>query len=223
LNGTEPSTASTRQGIRLRALLHDLADAVRGTEMDYTRGSLGRAVLLLSVPMMLEMVLESVFAVLDVYFVSTLGSSAVATVGLTESVLTLVYAVSIGLSMGTTALVARRIGEQDRAAAADTAVQAIFVGIAASVPFTIAGLFYSKEILGLMGADAWGVAHGYRYMAWELGGNVVVMLIFIINAIFRGAGDDAMAMRVLWLANGLNIVLDPLLIFGWGPFPALGI
>jgi putative MATE family efflux protein len=223
MNGPDPSTAQARHPSRLRALLRDLADAVRGTEMDYTQGNLGRAVLLLSVPMMLEMVLESVFAVVDVYFVSTLGASAVATVGLTESVLTLVYAVSIGLSMGTTALVARRIGEKDPKAAADTAVQAVFVGIGASVPFAIAGLFFSKDILALMGADAWSVAHGYRYMAWELGGNVVVTLIFIINAIFRGAGDAAIAMRVLWLANGLNIVLDPLLIFGWGPFPALGI
>src|SRR5688572_21157907 len=191
--------------------------------MDYTKGSIGRAVLLLSVPMMLEMVMESLFAVVDVYFVSSLGASAVATVGLTESVLTLVYAVSIGLAMGTTALVARRIGEKDPRAAADTAVQALFVGIAASVPFAIAGLFFSKEVLGLMGADPWSLAHGYRYTAWELGGNVVVVLLFIINAIFRGAGDAAIAMRVLWLANGLNIVLDPLLIFGWGPVPAFGI
>ena len=223
MNGTDPSTAHPRPGQRLRALLRDLADAVRGTGMDYTQGSLGRSVLLLSVPMMLEMALESVFAVLDVYFVSSLGASAVATVGLTESVLTLVYAVSIGLSMGTTALVARRIGEKEPGAAAETAVQAIFVGVAASVPFAALGLFHSKDILGLMGADAWSIEHGYRYMAWELGGNVVVMLIFIINAIFRGAGDAAIAMRVLWLANGLNIVLDPLLIFGWGPVPALGI
>ncbi|MGH9748786.1 MAG: MATE family efflux transporter [Candidatus Polarisedimenticolia bacterium] len=223
MNGTDHLRGEARHAYPLRALLRDLAAAVRGTEMDYTKGSLRRAILLLSVPMMLEMVLESVFAVVDVYFVSTLGASAVATVGLTESVLTLVYAVSIGLSMGTTALVARRIGEKNPAAAADTAVQAIFVGVVASVPFSIAGLFFSREILALMGADAWSLAHGYRYAAWELGGNLVVMLIFIINAIFRGAGDAAIAMRVLWLANGLNIVLDPLLIFGWGPVPALGI
>jgi MATE family, multidrug efflux pump len=223
MNGPDATTAPSRPASRLRGLLRDLTDAVRGTEMDYTEGSLGRAILLLSVPMMLEMALESVFAVLDVYFVSALGPSAIATVGLTESVLTLVYAVSIGLSMGTTALVARRIGEKSPEAAADTAVQAIFVGIAAAVPFALAGLLFSKEVLQLMGADAWSVTHGYRYTAWELGGNVVVVLLFVINAIFRGAGDAAIAMRVLWLANGLNIVLDPLLIFGWGPVPALGI
>ncbi len=208
---------------RLRALLRDLGDAVRGTSLDYTRGSLGRAVLLLSVPMMLEMVMESVFAVVDVYFVSTLGSSAVATVGLTESVLTLVYAVGIGLSMGATALVARRIGEQEPEAAADTAVQCIVVAVAASIPFALAGIFFSRELLTLMGADAWSIEHGSRYTAWMLGGNVVIMLIFIGNAIFRGAGDAAIAMRVLWLANTLNIVLDPALIFGWGPLPAMGL
>jgi hypothetical protein len=155
---------------RFRALLSDLGDAVRGTALDYTKGSLGRAVLLLSVPMMLEMVMESVFAVVDVYFVSTLGSSAVATVGLTESVLTLVYAVGIGLSMGATALVARRIGEKEPEAAADTAVQCIVVAVAASIPFAIAGIFFSRELLTLMGADAWSIEHGSRYTAWMLGG-----------------------------------------------------
>jgi putative MATE family efflux protein len=223
MNGIELPTTRARRGPRLRDLWRDLADAVRGTEMDYTQGSLGRAVLLLSVPMMLEMVLESVFAVVDVYFVSSLGASAVATVGLTESVLTLVYAVSIGLSTGTTALVARRVGEKNPDAAADAAVQAILVGLAASIPFAIAGLWFSKDILALMGADAWCLEHGYRYMVWELGGNVVVMLLFVINAIFRGAGDAAVAMRVLWIANALNIALDPLLIFGWGPVPAFGV
>jgi putative MATE family efflux protein len=223
MRGADHITTDPEAGGRPRGLLRDLADAVRGTEMDYTQGHLGRAILLLSIPMMLEMVLESVFAVLDVFFVSRLGASAVATVGLTESVLTLVYAVAIGLSMGTTALVARRIGEKRPEAAADTAVQAIVVAVAASVPFAVAGLFFSKEVLALMGADAWSIEHGYRYMVWNLGGNVAVTLIFVINAIFRGAGDAAIAMRVLWLANGLNIILDPLLIFGPGPFPALGV
>src|SRR5882757_6858880 len=208
---------------RIRTVFYDLAAALRGTGMDYTKGSIGRAILLLSVPMMLEMAMESAFAVVDIYFVSSLGASAVATVGLTESVLTLVYAVAIGLSMGTTALVARRIGEKNSGEAADAAVQAIIVALAGSIPFALAGIFFAKDILSLMGADAWALAHGYRYTAWMLGGNAVVMLIFVINAVFRGAGDAAMAMRVLWVANGMNLVLDPALIFGWGPFPALGV
>jgi len=208
---------------RFRALLRDLRDAIKGTEMDYTQGSMGRAILLLSIPMILEMAMESVFAVVDVYFVSSLGASAVATVGLTESVMTLMYAIAMGLSMGSTALVARRIGEKNRSGAADAAVQSILVGFAASIPFAFAGIFFSRDLLGLMGADSWVLEHGYRYMAWMLGGNAVIMLIFVINAIFRGAGDAAMAMRVLWLANGINLVLDPALIFGLGPFPELGI
>jgi putative MATE family efflux protein len=208
---------------RLRALWRDLRDAVRGTSLDYTQGSIGRAILLLSVPMMLEMMMESVFAVVDVYFVSSLGASAIATVGLTEAVLTLIYAVGIGLSMGTTALVARRIGEKKPREAADVAVQAIIVSVAACVPFSIGGILFAKDLLALMGADAWSLEHGYRYMVWMLGGNAVIMLIFVINAIFRGAGDAAIAMRVLWLSNGINLVLDPLLIFGWGMVPAMGI
>src|SRR5882724_10387467 len=208
---------------RARGLWRDLRDGIRGTAMDYTQGSIGRAILLLAVPMMLEMAMESTFAVVDIYFVSSLGASAVATVGLTESVLTLVYAVAIGLSMGTTALVARRIGEKNPTEAANTAVQAILVATAASIPFAVAGAFLAKDILALMGADSWSIAQGYRYTAWMLSANAVIMLIFVINAIFRGAGDAAIAMRVLWLANGINVVLDPAFIFGWGPFPALGI
>jgi putative MATE family efflux protein len=138
-------------------------------------------------------------------------------------VLTLVYAFAIGLSMGTTALVARRIGEQNEGAAAEAGLQGILVGFGASIPFCLAGIFFAREILELMGADAWTLAHGWRYMAWMLGGNAVIMLLFIINAVFRGAGDAAVAMRVLWVANGINIMLDPLLIFGWGPVPAMGI
>lgn len=209
--------------VNARSLFRDLKDALKGSHADYTQGSMGRAILLLSVPMMLEMAMESAFAVVDVYFVSSLGASAVATVGLTESMLTLVYAVAIGLSMGTTALVARRIGEKNPAEAADAAVQSVIVGAAASIPFSIAGIFFAKDLLRLMGADAWSIEHGYRYTIWMLGGNAVIMLIFIINAVFRGAGDAAIAMRVLWISNGINMILDPILIFGWGPFPKMGI
>ncbi|HUD71205.1 MAG TPA: MATE family efflux transporter [Dongiaceae bacterium] len=224
MNYFEPTaTAAAAPGRGAAGLWRDLRDAIRGTSQDYTQGSISRAMLLLAVPMMLELTLESVFAVVDVFWVSGLGASATATVGLTESVLTLVYAVAIGLSMGTTALVARRIGEKDMTAAADTAVQSILVGLVAAIPFSIAGLFFAKEILGLMGADAWSLEHGYRYTMVTLGGNFAVMLIFIINAIFRGAGDAAIAMRVLWIANAINLVLDPCLIFGWGPFPEMGV
>jgi len=216
-------SSAPRERTGVRRLLGDLADALRGTSMDYTQGNLWRALLLLSVPMMLEMALESLFAVVDVFWVSRLGASAIATVGLTESVVTLVYAVSIGLSMATTALVARRTGEKDRTGAADAAVQAIFAGVAASVPFSIAGIFFSRDILRLMGGDPWVIEHGHGFTSVLLGTNVVIVLIFIINAIFRGAGDAAIAMRVLWLSNAINLGLDPLLIFGWGPFPALGV
>ena len=223
LRQTESDETDSSVASPLSSLWRDLGLALRGTSMDYTQGSIRRAILLLAVPMMLEMAMESTFAVVDIYFVSSLGASAIATVGLTESVLTLVYAVAIGLSMGTTALVARRIGEKKPKAAADAAVQAIFVALAASIPFAIAGAFFAKDILRLMGADSWSIAHGYRFTAWMMSANAVIMSIFVINAVFRGAGDAAIAMRVLWLANVINIVLDPVLIFGWGPFPTLGI
>jgi putative MATE family efflux protein len=206
-----------------QGLWRDLRDSIRGTAVDYTQGDIGRAILLLAIPMMLEMAMESTFAVVDIFFVSSLGASAIATVGLTESVLTLVYSVAIGLSMGTTALVARRIGEKNPREAADAAVQAIVVALAASIPFSVAGIFFAKNILSLMGADAWALTHGYKFTAWMLGTNWVIVLIFVINAVFRGAGDAAMAMRVLWVSNAINLVLDPALIFGWGPFPALGV
>jgi len=201
----------------------DLRAAIRGTSADYTTIPLRRAVFLLAVPMVLELVLESTFAVVDIYFVGQLGSSAVATVGLTETLLFLVYAIAMGLAMGVTAIVARRVGERDHEQAAATAVQAIWLAAIVSLPFSVAGIAFAPDLLRLMGADAWTLEHGYPYMQWMLGSNLVVMLIFTINAIFRGAGDAASAMRVLWVANALNIVLDPLLIFGAGPVPALGI
>jgi putative MATE family efflux protein len=207
----------------MKPLWSELRDAIRGTNADYTKIPLRRAVFLLAVPMVLELVLESTFAVVDIFFVGKLGPSAVATVGLTESYLFLLYSIAMGLAMAVTATVARRVGEGKREAAAITAMQAIWIAVLASVPFAVVGIVYAKELLGLMGGDAWVLEHGYRYMQWMLGGNVVIMLLFVINAVYRGAGDAAIAMRVLWLANGLNILLCPLLIFGLGPVPAMGI
>jgi putative MATE family efflux protein len=206
-----------------RSLWWELRDAIRGTNADYTKIPMRRAVLLLAVPMVLELVLESTFAVVDIWFVAKLGPSAVATVGLTETFLFLLYAIGIGLAMAVTAVVARRVGEGDREAAAVSAAQAIWIAVLASLPFSLAGIVWARELLQLMGADAWTLTHGVRYMQWMLGSNVVIMLLFVCNAIFRGAGDAAVAMRVLWVANGLNIVLDPILIFGFGPIPAMGV
>ena len=206
-----------------QSLWAELRDALRGTNADYTRIPLRRAVFLLAVPMVLELVLESTFAVVDIFFVSKLGPSAVATVGLTEAYLFLLYSLAMGLAMAVTAVIARRIGEGKKEEAAVTAVQAIIVALLASLLPAIIGIVYAQDLLRLMGADAWAIEDGYKYTQWMLGGNAVIMLLFVINAIFRGAGDAAIAMRVLWLSNGLNIVLCPLLIFGIGPFPQLGI
>lgn len=200
-----------------------LKEAIRGSEADYTKISLKRAIFLLAVPMILELIMESTFAITDIYFVGKLGPSAVATVGLTETYLFLLYSIIMGLSVAVTAIVARRVGEQNPKAAGTAAIQSIFVGILASIPFTLVGIFFPKEMLALMGADTWSIEHGYTYLQWMLGGNLVITLLFIINAIFRGAGDAAIAMKVLMVANGINIILDPLLIFGWGPIPAMGL
>ncbi|MBE7436870.1 MAG: MATE family efflux transporter [Spirochaetales bacterium] len=208
---------------QFKVIWQELKNALRGTEADYTRISLRKAIFLLAVPMILELIMESTFAVVDIYFVGKLGASAVATVGLTETYLMLLYSIAMGLSMAVTAVVARRVGEKNAEAAGESAVQSIILGIIASLPFTIGGIFYAKELLALMGADEWSINYGYRYTQWMLGGNAVIMLIFIINAVFRGAGDAAIAMRVLWVANGLNIILDPILIYGAGPIPAMGI
>ncbi len=201
----------------------ELKDAIRGSEADFTKIGIRRAVFLLAVPMILELVMESTFAVVDIYFVAKLGPSAVATVGLTETFLFLLYSVGMGLSMAVTAIIARRTGEKNKEAAGVAAVQSIFIALLASIPFIIAGIFFAKDLLSIMGADQWSIDHGYRYTQWMLGGNFIIMLLFVINAIFRGAGDAAIAMRVLLIANAFNIVLSPLLIFGWGPIPALGI
>ncbi len=197
--------------------------ALRGDERDYTRGPIRRAVFLLSVPMVLEMALESVFAVTDIFFVSRLGSEAVTAVGLTEAVLTLVYAVAIGMSMAATAMIARRTGEQDKPGAQIATAQILWVGLITSSVVAFAGLAFPGEILALMGAEDSVIADGQGYTMIILGGSVTVMYLFLLNSIFRGAGDAAIAMRSLWLANAINIVLDPLLIFGLGPFPEMGV
>ena len=212
----------TPRGSRLGSAWTLLKQAVLGSRQDYTQGSLNRAVFLLSVPMILEMVMESVFGVLDVYFVGRLGPDAVAAVGLTEALLTVAFAVAIGLSMSTTALVARRIGEKQDEEAARTAVQAIGVGVAASLPFALLA-FWARDLMRLMGAPTSVVEIGWGYTACMLAGNASILLLFLINAVFRGAGDATVAMRSLWLANAVNVVLCPCLIFGLGPFPALGV
>lgn len=203
-------------------LWQDLKAAVRGTHEDYTVGPIGRAILLLAVPMVLETAMESLFAVVDVFFVSKLGPSAVATVALTESMLTLVFTVALGLSIGATAMVARRIGEHDPDGAARAAVQAIAVGLVVSAVIAVSGVAWAPQFLELMGASE-EVIENATFTRIMLGGNATVLLLFLINAAFRGAGDAVVAMRVLWLANAINIVLDPMLIFGIGPFPELGV
>lgn len=222
-NKTENPAVELTPPLPAGSIWQALKDAIRGTEADYTKIDLKRAIFLLAVPMILELIMESTFAVVDIYFVGKLGASAVATVGLTETYLYLLYSLAMGLTMAVTAIIARRIGEKNKEDAGVAAVQSIFLGLLCSIPFAIAGIFFAKDLLTLMGADAWSIEHGYRYTQWMLGGNFVIVLLFVINAIFRGAGDAAIAMRVLWIANGINIVLDPLLIFGWGPIPALGI
>jgi len=198
-------------------------EAVAGSHHgEYTDGPIGRAILLLAVPMVLELVLESVFAVVDVFFVSRVGPDAVATVGLTESMLTLVYAVAIGLSMGATAVVARRVGEGDRDGAACAAVQAIALALVVALPVGAAGASFAPALLAAMGATPDVLANA-SYAAVVLGCNGIILLLFLINAVFRGAGDAAIAMRVLWIANAFNICLDPCFIFGAGPFPRLGV
>lgn len=204
-------------------IIRDIKDALAGSSQDYTKIPLGKAVFLLAIPMVLEMVMESIFAVVDIYFVGKLGADAVATVGITESVLTIIYAIAFGLSMATTALVSRRIGEKKPEEASKEGLQAILTGIFISLVIALPGIFWAKDLLRLMGASPLIVEEFSGYTSVMFGGNLVIMLLFINNAIFRGAGDAAIAMRVLWVANGLNIILDPLLIFGIGPFPELGI
>ncbi|MBX3200687.1 MAG: MATE family efflux transporter [Labilithrix sp.] len=200
-----------------------VGEALRGTEQELTSIPIERAVLLLAVPMVLEMSMESLFAVVDIFFVSKLGSDAVATVGLTESMLALVYALAMGLSAGATAIVSRRTGEKDLEGAATAAGQVIFVALACAALLGAAGALLSPHLLAAMGAPPSVVATGSGYTAIMLGGSVTIFLLFVVNAIFRSAGDAAIAMRSLWIANGLNIALAPCFIFGLGPFPRMGV
>jgi putative MATE family efflux protein len=197
--------------------------AVTGKDQDFTSGSLRKAIFLLSIPMILEMLMESIFALVDIIYVSQVSVNAVATIGLTESVITLVYAVAIGLSMAATAVVARRIGEKDIKGASQAAVQVIILGFAVAMIISVIGILYPKEILGLMGAESDLIEEGYGYTQILLGGNLTIMFLFLINAIFRGAGNASIAMWTLILSNGLNIILDPIFIFGFGPIPAYGV
>src|SRR6201993_3446653 len=209
--------------VQTPTLWESVREAIRGSHQDYTAGSLNRAILLLAIPMVLEMVLESLLAVVDVFWVGRLGADAIATVGLTESLLSLVFAVGLGLSLSTTAMVARRIGEKDPAGAAVAGVQAIVIGLAIAAIIGIPCLFYAPDLLRLMGASPQVVAVGSGYARIALGGSAAIMMLFLNNAIFRGAGDAAIAMRLLWVSNIINLILDPCLIFGLGPFPRLGV
>ena len=211
------------KAIRFKSLWTDIKEAIAGSNRDFTSDSIGKSLLILSIPMVLEMIMESIFAVVDIFFVSRLGTDAVATVGITEASLTIVYAIGMGLSTATTALVARRIGEKKSGKAGIAAFQAIVAGLFVSLFITVPGILYAKEFLLLMGASEEMAQAGYMYPAIMFGGNAVIMLLFIINAVFRSSGDAAVSMRVLLWANLINIILDPLLIFGIGPFPELGL
>ena len=200
----------------IKSIFHFIKDAIVGKQHDYTTGSMRKAIFILAIPMILEMCLESVFAIVDIFFVAKLGSNATATVGLTESVLTIIYSIAIGLSMAATAMVARRIGEKNPEGAARAGAQAIMVGITISILISITGVFYAEELLRLMGATEEIVQTGSTYTRIMLAGNVVIMLLFLLNGIFRGAGDASIAMRSLWLANLCNIILCPILIHYFG-------
>ncbi len=215
-----PVTTASGSDISFWTLVRE---AIRGSPRDFTEGPVGRSVVLLAIPMVMEMSMESLFAVVDVFFVAQLGADAVATVGLTEAMLTIVYTVALSLGIGATALVARRIGEKDEDGAARAAGQALLLGLVVAGAIGVVGALNARSLLEIMGATPAMIEDARGYTVVMLGGNATVTLLFLINAVFRGAGDAAVAMRMLWLANAINIVLDPCLIFGWGPFPELGV
>lgn len=198
-------------------------ESLRDNEVDFTRGPVGRALALLAIPMMLEMSMESVFAVVDIAFVSRLGTDAVAAVGITEALVTVLYAISIGLGMGITAMVSRRIGAGNVEGAARVTGQGLWIGAVVSLIIGISGAIYARDLLVLMGAETGVIEQGSGYTQFLLGGSASIVFLFLLNAAFRGAGDATVALRSLWLANGVNIVLDPCLIFGLGPFPEMGV
>jgi len=208
---------------RIKKYLYFFQLAIKGTEEDLTKTNIKRAIVLLSVPMVLEMVMESLFAVVDVFFVSQVSTNAVATVGLTESIITIVYSLAIGLSMAATAMVARRIGEKKPRKASVTAAQAISITLIVSIVLGIAGYTYGEEVLQLMGGSDELIAEGKWYTKIMYGSSGVIMMLFLINGIFRGAGNATIAMRALWISNILNMILDPIFIFGWGPIPEMGV
>jgi putative MATE family efflux protein len=209
---------------KLQSLFSLISRALKGEEQDYTSGSINSAIILLSVPMIIEMGMESIFAVVDVFFVSQLNDNdALAAVGLTESVLSLIYSLAFGLSMGATAMVARRIGEKNHKGAEVAAIQAIVLALGVSLVLTVLGLVFSSDILRFMGASENLIANEGGYTDIMFGGSITIVMLFMINAIFRGAGNASLAMKALLIANGLNIVLDPLFIFGFGPVPAFGV
>ena len=200
-----------------------LTEAVKGTHQDFTEIAISRAVIFLAIPMVLEMLLESLFALVDIFWVTRLGANAISAVGLTESMLTLIFSIALGLSFSVNAMVARRVGEKDLEGASVAAMQAIFLGIAISLAVGLPALLYAHELLNFMGGDSTLIASGHRYTEIVFSSTAVVMLLFMNNAIFRGAGDAFIAMRVLWVANLINLVLDPCFIFGWAFFPKLGV
>ena len=215
---TTEKTHTTWQ--RARAFVRE---SISDNETDFTVGPIGRALGLLAIPMMLEMAMESIFAVVDIAFVSRLGTNAIAAVGLTEALVTVLYAVAIGLGMGVTAMVSRRIGAKNPEGAAQVTGQAIWIGAVASIAIGVCGVVYAAQLLRMMGASEAVVAEGRGFMAMLLGGSASILYLFLLNAAFRGTGDAPVALRSLTLANVINIVLDPCLIFGIGPFPELGV